>query len=176
MDFLKTELEDAYIIDIKEIGDSRGFFARGWCQQEFEEQGLKFDIVQANISFNREKGTLRGLHYQVTPHEEIKLVRCTRGSIFDVIVDLRPSSSTYKRWIGVKLTAENHRMLLVPKGCAHAFQTLENDTEIFYQVSANYAPDSERGARYNDPAFEIDWPLDVSVISDKDAAWPNYRE
>lgn len=172
--FEKTALEGGYIIDVKEIADDRGFFARAWCQHEFEEHGLTSKLAQANISFNRYKGTLRGLHYQASPHEEAKLVRCTKGGIFDVMVDLRPASSTYGKWVGVELTAENHRMLLVPEGFAHGFQTLQDDTEVFYQVSEFYTPDAEQGARYDDPTFEIAWPLEVSVISDKDASWPAY--
>ncbi|MGH7930054.1 MAG: dTDP-4-dehydrorhamnose 3,5-epimerase family protein, partial [Candidatus Binatia bacterium] len=130
--------------------------------------------VQANLSFNWKNGTLRGLHYQVAPHEESKLVRCTRGALYDVIVDLRPQSPTYLRWLGVELTADNHRMLYVPEGFAHGYQTLVDATEAFYQVSAFYAPGAERGARYDDPAFGIEWPAEVIVISDKDAGWPDY--
>ncbi len=174
MHFEKTELNGAFIIDINEIIDKRGFFARAWCQQEFEEYGITSKLVQANISFNRRKGTLRGRHYQCAPYEEAKLVRCTRGGIFDVLVDLRPSSPTYTKWIGVELTAENHRMLFVPEGFAHGYQTLLDDTEVFYQVSEIYMPNAENGARYDDPAFGITWPLEALVISDKDAGWPLY--
>ncbi len=172
MQFTKTGLEGAFIIDIQEISDPRGFFARGWCQREFEENGITANISQANISFNREKGTLRGLHYQKAPYEEAKLVRCTKGAIFDVAVDIRPDSSTFGKWVGAELTAQNHRMLLVPEGFAHGFQTLEDNTEVFYQVSEFYTPESEGGARYDDPAFGINWPIEVSVLSDKDANWP----
>lgn len=174
MRFEKTELNDAYIIDINEITDERGFFARTWCQHEFEEHGLISNLVQANISFNHHKGTLRGMHYQLPPYEETKLVRCTKGSIFDVMVDLRPTSKTYAKWMGVELTAENHRMLLVPEGFAHGYQTLQDDSEVFYQVSEFYNPHAEHGLRYDDPAFDINWPLEASVISDKDASWPSY--
>jgi dTDP-4-dehydrorhamnose 3,5-epimerase len=174
MHFEKTELNDACIIDINEITDERGFFARAWCQHEFEENGLASNLVQANISFNRHKGTLRGMHYQQPPCEEAKLIRCTKGSIFDVMVDLRPASTTYAKWIGVELTAESHRMLYVPEGFAHGYQTLQDNSEVFYQVSEFYTPNAEHGARYDDPAFGITWPLEATVISDKDASWPPY--
>jgi dTDP-4-dehydrorhamnose 3,5-epimerase len=174
MIFRKTKLRDAFIIDIEELTDERGFFARGWCRNEFEKHGLVSNVVQANISYNRKKGTLRGMHYQVAPHEESKLMRCTRGAIYDVIVDLRTDSSTYRQWIGVELTAESHRMLFVPEGFAHGFQSLEDETEVFYQVSEFYTPSTEHGLRYNDPTFQIQWPLNVSLISEKDANWPDF--
>lgn len=174
MIFIETELKGAYIIDIERREDDRGFFARTWCQQEFEAHGLVARIVQANTSYNKLKGTLRGMHYQNAPYAETKLVRAVRGAIYDVIVDLRRDSPTYKRWIGVELTADNRRALFVPEGFAHGFQTLEDNTDVAYQVSAFYTPGAEGGARYNDPAFEIQWPLPISVISDKDAAWPDY--
>ena len=172
MKFTKTKLTSAYIIEVEEISDSRGFFARSWCQREFEEFGIKSNFVQANISFNCQKGTLRGLHYQNAPHAEAKLMRCTKGAIYDVAVDLRPDSPTFCEWVGAELTAENHRMLLVPEGFAHGFQTLEDDTEVSYQVTEFYTPKAEGGARYDDPAFGISWPLEVTVLSDKDANWP----
>ena len=172
MQFTETELSGAFIIEIQKILDSRGFFARAWCQHEFKKHGINSSITQSNLSFNQQKGTLRGLHYQAAPYEEAKLVRCTKGGIFDVAVDLRNSSSTYGKWVGVELTADNHRMLLIPEGFAHGFQTLEDNTEVFYQVSEFYAPDAEKGARYDDPAFGISWPLNVSVISEKDKNWP----
>lgn len=175
MKFVETDLKGAYIIDIDEISDARGFFARAWCQREFESYGLTSKIAQTNISFNHRKGTLRGLHYQVVPHEETKLVRCTKGSIFDVMVDLRVESSTYGKWLGVELNEDNHRMLLVPEGFAHGFQTLQDNTEVFYQVSEFFNPDAELGARYDDAKFGITWPLEVSVISEKDANWPFYN-
>ncbi|HMQ29542.1 MAG TPA: dTDP-4-dehydrorhamnose 3,5-epimerase [Chloroflexaceae bacterium] len=174
MIFTETELKGAYIVDIERREDDRGFFARTWCQQEFEAHGLVARIVQANTSYNKRKGTLRGMHYQNAPFAETKLVRAVRGAIYDVIVDLRPDSPTYRRWIGVELTADNRRALFVPEGFAHGFQTLEDDTDVAYQVSAFYTPGAEGGARYNDPAFDIQWPLPVSVISDKDAAWPDF--
>jgi dTDP-4-dehydrorhamnose 3,5-epimerase len=174
MIFIETELKGAYIIEIERREDDRGFFARTWCQKEFEDHGLVARIVQANTSYNRLKGTLRGMHYQHAPHAETKLVRATRGAIYDVIVDLRPESPTYKRWIGVELTADNRRALFVPEGFAHGFQTLEDNTDVSYQVSAFYTPGAEGGLRYNDPAFDIQWPLPVSVVSGKDAAWPDF--
>jgi dTDP-4-dehydrorhamnose 3,5-epimerase len=172
--FKETKLQGAYLIQLKELVDDRGFFARTWCQREFDEMGLVARIVQANMSFNHKKGTLRGMHYQVSPYEETKLIRCTRGAIYDVIVDLRADSPTYCQWIGAELTADNHHMLFVPEGFAHGFQTLKDDTEVTYQVSQFYTPGAERGARYDDTAFGIDWPIPVSAISDKDKGWPVY--
>ncbi len=176
MIFQETKLGGAYLIDLNQMTDQRGFFARSWCEREFKEHGLDHPVVQANISFNRKKGTMRGLHYQVAPYRETKLVRCTRGAIFDVIVDLRPESPTYCEWIGAELTEDNRRMLFVPEGFAHGYETLEDGTEVMYQVSEFYTPGAERGARYNDPAFRVEWPLKVDVISEKDAAWPDFRK
>jgi dTDP-4-dehydrorhamnose 3,5-epimerase len=176
MIFQETKLGGAYLIDLNQMTDQRGFFARSWCEREFKEHGLGHPVVQANISFNRKKGTMRGLHYQVAPYRETKLVRCTRGAIFDVIVDLRPESPTYCEWIGAELTEDNRRMLFVPEGFAHGYETLEDGTEVMYQVSEFYTPGAERGARYNDPAFRVEWPLKVDVISEKDAAWPDFRK
>jgi dTDP-4-dehydrorhamnose 3,5-epimerase len=174
--FNETELKGAFVIDLEPIEDERGFFARAWCRREFTEHGLSTDIAQANMSFNKRKGTLRGMHFQKSPHAEDKLVRCTRGAIFDVAVDLRPDSPTRSRWVGVELTSENRRMLYVPKGFAHGFQTLEDDTEIFYLVSEFYTPEAEGGARWDDPAFGIEWPLGAPAeISDKDRTWPDYE-
>jgi dTDP-4-dehydrorhamnose 3,5-epimerase len=174
MIFIETELKDATIIELERREDERGFFARTWCQHEFEEHGLVARIVQANMSYNRLKGTLRGMHFQHAPYAETKLVRAVRGAIYDVIIDLRPESPTFKRWIGVELSADNRRALYVPEGFAHGFQTLSDDADVMYQVSAFYTPGAEGGLRYNDPSFDIQWPLPVSVISDKDAAWPDY--
>lgn len=175
MIFTETKLQNAYIIDLQKFEDSRGFFARAWCQKEFEAQGLVAQVVQTNVSYNKQQGTLRGLHYQAAPYGETKLVRCVRGAIYDVIVDLRPDSPTYKQWLGVELTAENHRTLYVPAGFGHGFQTLVDDTEVTYQVSEFYTPTAERGLRYNDPAFGIVWLLEVNVISDKDRNWADYE-
>lgn len=175
MIFTPTRIPGAVSIDLEKHLDHRGFFARVWSSQDFERQGLSRGFVQANMAFNHRKGTLRGLHYQVAPHQEAKLVRCTRGAVFDVVVDLRPDSPAYCEWAGVELSSENNRMLYIPEGCAHAYQTLSDDAEVFYLVSAFYSPEAERGARYDDDSFGIDWPLNVSVISEKDRNWPPYR-
>ena len=168
MIFTETKIKGAYIIDIKRIEDERGFFGRAFCQHEMKEHGLNATVAQANLSSNKKRGTLRGLHYQQAPHEESKLVRCTRGSLFDVLVDLRKDSSTYCQWLGVELTADSFRMLYVPEGCAHGFITLEDNTDIMYQVSQPYAPGAEKGLLWNDPAFGIVWPIEPIVISEKD--------
>ena len=175
MKFLQTGIADAYLIEIEPMTDERGFFARSWCRREFERHGLNPDIAQCNISFNKKRGTLRGLHYQVEPYEETKIVRCTSGAIYDVIVDLRPKSSTFKKWIAVELTTENWRMLYIPSGVAHGFQTLVDDTEISYQISEFYHSDSSRGVRWDDPAFGIKWPSADRVISEKDRQYPDFE-
>ena len=175
MIFIKTPLAGAYVIEPELLADVRGFFARTWCHREFEAHGLNPRLVQCNISFNRRKGTLRGMHYQEAPFAEAKLVRCTRGALHDVILDLRPASPTYRQHFAAVLTAENRKMLYVPEGCAHGFQTLEDDTEIFYQVSEYYAPDYARGVRWNDPAFAIPWPEDERTILDRDNSYPDFR-
>lgn len=174
MIFEETRLPGAHVIRMEKRGDERGFFARAWCRREFEEAGLSTELAQANVSRSRTKGTLRGMHYQVPPAAETKLVRCTRGAIHDVILDLRPESPTMGEWIGVELTAENHTMLYVPEGFAHGFLTLSDDAEVFYQVSAFYAPEHERGVRWDDPRFGIEWPAEPTVLSDKDRSWPDY--
>lgn len=171
MRFRKTELEGAYIIDLEPHEDERGFFARAWCRREFEAHGLETRVAQANVSFNRRRGTLRGLHWQAPPHAETKLVRCTRGAIWDAIVDLRPDSPTHLQWVGMELSAENRRMLYVPERFAHGFITLDDDCEVGYQVSAFYSPESERGIRWDDPAVGIDWPAEPRVVSEKDRSW-----
>lgn len=173
--FNETELKGAFIVDLEQRADNRGFFARTWCQHEFEQQGMVARIVQANMSYNIHKGTLRGMHFQNAPYMETKLVRAVRGAIYDVIIDLRADSPTYKRWIGVELTADNRRALFVPEGFGHGFQTLTDDADVMYQVSEFYTPGAEGGLRYNDPAFDIQWPLPVSVISDKDASWADFQ-
>ncbi len=175
MRFTAAPIEGAYVIELEPKADERGFFARAWCRQELESQGLVGDVAQCNISFNQSRGTLRGLHYQLAPHEEVKFVRCTAGAIFDVMVDLRRGSPTFKRWFGVELTAENRKMAYVPKGCAHGYQTLAESTEVFYLTSASYSPEAERGIRWNDPAFRISWPLSVSVISKRDQSHPDFQ-
>ena len=170
----ETALKDAYVIDIERREDNRGFFARAWCKKEFAAHGLNADMAQYNIGFSKKRGTLRGMHYQGVPYEETKLVRCTMGAIYDVVLDLRSDSPTYKQWIGVELTADNRRMLYIPEGCAHGYQTLADKTEIVYQASQFYAPECARGVRYNDPTFGIQWPITVQVISDTDKNWPDY--
>jgi len=174
MIFAETKIKGVYVIDLEKRSDDRGFFARTWCKKEFEDHGLNSNFVQANVSFNKKKGTLRGLHYQKDPYQEVKVVRCTRGAIYDLIIDLRPTSSSYMEWVGVELTASNYRMLYVPEDFAHAFQTLEDNTEVVYQVSQFYTPESEAGIRFDDPAFGIKWPHEVLVISDKDRNWPGF--
>lgn len=174
MKFTETSLGGAFLIDLEPIVDERGFFARAWCQKEFEQHGLNVDLKQCNISFNRKRGTVRGMHYQMAPYEEDKLVRVTRGAIYDVIIDLRPFSPTYKKWTGVELTSETYRMLYVPKGFAHGFQTLVDDSEIFYQMSEFYAPEYNRGLRWNDPMFEIHWPIEEKIVSPKDRGYPDF--
>lgn len=175
MIFHPTPLAGAFVLEAERIEDERGFFARTFCRREFEARGLVAPTAQCNVSFNRRRGTVRGLHFQAPPHEEDKLVRCTRGSLFDAIVDLRPSSETYGRAFTVELTAENHRQLYVPKGFAHGFQTLADDTEVFYQMSTFYAPGFGRGYRFDDPAFAIDWPLPATKVSEKDLALPFFE-
>jgi dTDP-4-dehydrorhamnose 3,5-epimerase len=171
MTFHETKLARVFEINLELNSDDRGFFARSWCQKEFEYQGLK-----CSLSFNTRKGTLRGIHYQDTPHQETKLVRCTKGAIYDVVVDLRPQSLTFKDWIAVVLTAEKRNMLYVPEGCAHGFLTLEDETEVFYQMSEFYHAELSRGVRWDDPAFQIVWPAKVEVISERDRAHPNFEQ
>jgi dTDP-4-dehydrorhamnose 3,5-epimerase len=172
--FVPTELEGAWIVEPERQSDDRGFFARSWCQQGFAERGLNANLVQCNISFNRYQGTVRGMHFQRPPHEEAKLVRCTSGAIFDVIVDLRPESPTFLRNFGVRLDSTERNALFVPEGFAHGFQTLEDSTEVLYQMSIEYRPESASGLRWNDPALQIEWPLPIRVISDKDSTLPTY--
>ena len=175
MIFLATPLQGAYIIEPQRLDDDRGFFARSWCQREFERHRLNPRIVQCSISFNRHAGTLRGMHYQAAPHQEAKLVRCTRGRLYDVIVDLRPDSPTFKQWTGTELTADNRRSLYIPEGCAHGFQTLDADTELVYQMSEFHHPEAARGVRWNDPAFGIAWPLADPILSEADRSYPDFR-
>ena len=174
MIFTKLALDGAYLIELKKIEDHRGFFARAFCQREFEERGLNPRLVQCNISFNPARGTLRGMHYQRVPFAETKLVRCTRGAIYDVIIDLRSDSHTYRLWQGVELTAGNRRMIYVPDGFAHGYLSLTDEAEVFYQVSEFYTPGSEAGIRWDDPVFAIKWPIEPKVISDKDRAHPDF--
>lgn len=175
MIFTETKLKGAYIIEPEKKADERGFFARTWCQHEFEAQGLNPRLVQCNISYNARRSTLRGMHHQAAPYAEAKLVRCTRGAIHDVIIDLRPDSATYKQYVAVLLDADHHRMLYIPEGFAHGFQTLEDDTEVFYQMSVVYRPEAARGVRWDDPVFSIDWPqAECRHISDRDRNWPDF--
>jgi dTDP-4-dehydrorhamnose 3,5-epimerase len=172
MIFTETKLKGAYLINLKRLEDERGFFARTFCQQEFKEYGLNSEIAQTNISYNKKRGTLRGLHMQLPPHEESKLIKCNRGAIYDIIVDLRKNSKTFLRWIGAELTSENHQMIYVPEGFAHGFITLEDNTEVNYQMNQFYAPGYEKGYRWNDPAFDIVWPIEPVVIAEKDKNFP----
>jgi dTDP-4-dehydrorhamnose 3,5-epimerase len=172
--FLPTSLPGAFIIDIERREDDRGFFARTWCRREFEEMGLSAGLAQCNTSYNRRRGTLRGMHWQAAPNAEAKLIRCTRGAIWDVIVDLRPDSPTYLDHVGVELTADSRRALYVPEGMAHGFVALEDDTEVFYQMSEFYEPTAARGARWNDPAFAISWPVGDPILHPRDAAYPDF--
>lgn len=175
MIFRETKLAGVFEIDIEPKCDERGFFARSWCQQEFESHGLNSKLVQCSVSFNTLKGTLRGIHYQAAPYPETKLVRCTQGAIYDVVVDLRPQSPTYKQWIGATLTAENRQMLYVPEYCGHGFLTLQDETEIFYQISEFYHPELSRGVRWDDPAFAIAWPGLALEMSERDRTYPNFE-
>ena len=174
MIFRETRLKGTFEIYLEPKTDERGFFARLWCQREFENHNLNPRVVQCNVSFNPRKGTLRGMHYQAPPFAEAKLVRCTRGSVYDVAIDLRPGSATFKDWVGVVLTAERRNVIYVPEGYAHGFLTLEDDTEVFYQMSEFYHPESARGFRWDDPAFEISWPGEVRIISERDRSYPNF--
>ena len=177
MIFKETRLNDVFEIELTPHGDERGFFARTYCWREFEARGLNPRIVQCNVSYNRMRGTLRGMHYQEAPHREAKLIRCVRGALYDVVIDLRPDSPTFRQWAAVELRGEPiqaSRMLYVPEGFAHGFQTLEDDTEVFYQMSEFYAPEAARGFRWNDPAFSVDWPEPVRVISDRDRSYPDF--
>lgn len=174
MIFAETKIPGVCIIDLERREDDRGFFARVWCQREFQEHRLNPRLVQCSISFNEKKGTLRGMHFQTAPHEEAKLVRCTMGSIYDVILDLRPSSPTFKEHVAVVLSAENRKMVYAPEGLAHGFQTLEDRTEVFYQMSQCYVPASGGGVRWDDPAFGIPWPAAERIISERDRSYPDF--
>jgi dTDP-4-dehydrorhamnose 3,5-epimerase len=172
--FTETPLVGAFLIDLEPVADERGFFARSFCRREFTAHGLNPDIAQCNISLNRRRGTLRGMHWQAAPHQEAKLIRCTHGAIHDVIIDLRPGSPTFAAHIAATLTAADRRMLYVPEGFAHGFVTLEDDTEVFYQMSEFYAPECSHGVRYDDPAFAISWPIEILVVSDRDRSYPDW--
>ena len=172
MKFRTCDVTGAWVVEPTPHQDARGRFMRAWCQREFAEQGIAFVPLQANMGYSVQRGTIRGLHWQAAPALEAKLVRCTRGAVFDVVVDMRPASPTYRAWYGVELSADNARMLYVPEGCAHGCQSLVDGTEILYMASAFYAPQEVRGARFDDPAFGIRWPLPASVVSDQDRQWP----
>lgn len=176
MIFRELEVAGAYVLEPELHHDERGFFARAFCRRELEERGLDATVAQCSLSFNRRRGTLRGMHYQAPPGEEAKLVRCIRGALHDVIVDVRPGSGTFGRHAAVELTADNRFALYVPPGCAHGFQTLSDDTEVYYQMSAFYAPELARGFRHDDPALGIEWPLPVSVISERDRELPLFAD
>lgn len=174
MKFTELKLSGAYLIEPERREDERGWFARTFSQDEFQAYGLNPLIVQTSVSFNHRAGTLRGMHYQADPHAEAKVVRCTAGAIYDVILDLRPFSPTFKQWLAVELTADNHRMLYIPEGLAHGFQTLVDHSEVLYQMSEFYHPESARGVRWNDPAFGIEWPAAERIISERDQAFPDF--
>jgi dTDP-4-dehydrorhamnose 3,5-epimerase len=175
MMFRETILAGVFEICLDPRSDERGFFARSWCEREFADHGLNRKLVQCNVSLNFKKGTLRGIHYQDEPHQESKLVRCTQGAIYDVAVDLRPQSATFRRWYSAVLSAANRRMLYIPEGCGHGFLTLTDNAEVFYQMSQFYHPESNRGVRWDDPAFQIDWPGEIKVISERDRTYPNFE-
>ena len=175
MIFVATPLAGAYTVEIERRNDDRGFFARTWCRREFAEMGLNADLAQCNLSYTRERGTLRGMHWQAAPHSEAKLVRCTRGAIWDAIIDLRCDSPSYMQHFGVELTAESGRAIYIPEGMAHGFITLQNDCEVSYQMSEFYEPAAGRGIRWNDPAFRIGWPLNDPILHPRDAAYPDFQ-
>jgi dTDP-4-dehydrorhamnose 3,5-epimerase len=174
MIFTETRLKGAFIIEIKQISDERGFFGRSWCKREMEDHGLNGNVVQSNTSFSKAKGTIRGMHYQKHPYEETKLMRCTKGAIYDVIIDLRKDSPTFKQWIGVELTEDNYKMLYVPEKFAHGFITLTDNSEVTYLVTQFYTPGAEAGIRFDDSNFNIEWPVPVNVVSDKDKEHPDF--
>ncbi|MCI0400700.1 MAG: dTDP-4-dehydrorhamnose 3,5-epimerase family protein [Gammaproteobacteria bacterium] len=174
MIFTKGEIDGAYVMQLDKRADERGFFARLWCEQELRDRGLSARIAQINAGFSPRAGTLRGLHYQLAPHAEVKIVRCARGAVYDVIVDLRPASPTYRRWIGSELTADDAGLLYVPEGCAHGYLTLVDNAELIYLTSQPYVPHAARGVRYDDPAFGFQWPEKVRIISEADRSWPDF--
>ncbi len=176
MKFSKTALMGVFFIEIDLLKDERGFFARTFCREKFLQHGLNPNLEQCNISYNLKKGTLRGMHFQTAPHAEAKLVRCIRGAIFDVVIDLRPESATFEQWIGVELSEKSPNMLYIPEGCAHGFQTLEDNTEVFYQMSYPFVPEAARGVKWDDPHFKINWPSGDRVVSAKDQSYPQYHK
>ena len=172
MNFRELEIAGVFLVTPEPARDARGFFARTWCREEFAEHGLDDAFDQASVSYNHTRGTLRGIHFQAPPHGEAKLVRCTRGALFDVAVDLRPESSTYGRWVGEILSEVNHAAMVIPEGCAHGFQTIEDETEVLYQIAGPYRPEASRGIRWNDPRLAVDWPLAGPIMSERDAELP----
>ena len=174
MRFHPLSIPGAWLIEPEPAADERGFFARTFCARQFADRGLEIAIVQCGVSFNLRRGTLRGMHYQAAPHEEAKLVRCTRGAVYDVIADLRPGSPSFKQWVSTELSADNRRVLYIPEGCAHGFQTLIDDAEVSYEISAFYYPESARGVRWDDPAFRFHWPLPVEAMSERDRLFPDF--
>jgi dTDP-4-dehydrorhamnose 3,5-epimerase len=174
MIFTETKLPGVFVIELEKREDARGYFARAWCEKEFSAHKLP-PFVQTNMSLCRQKGTVRGFHYQVAPHGEAKYMRCIAGAIFDVVVDIRPESPTFKQWFGVELTAQNRKAVFVPEGLPHAYQALTDDAEVIYSSSCFYTPGAERGLRWNDPAFKIEWPIREAIVSDKDAKWPDWK-
>ena len=175
MKFSETKIKGAFLIELECRQDNRGYFARSWCAAEYDAHGLNSKLAQINIAFSTKRATLRGMHYQLPPYQEAKTVRCTRGSILDVVVDLRSDSATHKQWAAFELTPDNQRILYIPEGCAHGYQTLQDETEIEYLTTVPYAPQSARGVRFDDVAFSINWPLPPSLISDADRGWPDYK-
>jgi len=174
--FIETKLDGVYIIELEKMEDDRGFFARTFCQREFEAYGLNPRVAQCSTSFNKKKGTLRGLHYQVAPYEEVKVVSCKSGAIYDVAVDLRPDSPAFKQWMAVELTEDNRKALYIPAGCAHGFQTLVDNAEVYYQISEFYHPEAAKGIRWDDPTFGVQWPVENPFVSAKDTSWPAFRD
>ena len=174
MIFTETKLKGAFLIEVKKLEDDRGFFGRAWCKNEFEEHGLNANICQLNTSLTKKKGTVRGMHYQVDPYQETKFIRCTKGRIYDVIIDLRPDSPTFMQWIGNELSEDNYKMMYVPENFAHGFVVLEDNSEVYYPVTQFYTPGAEAGIRYNDPAFNIQWPVEISLVSEKDMSHPDF--
>lgn len=174
MKFAETQLVGVYIIDPERIADERGFFGRTWCRDELASHDLETDVSQCSLSFNLRRGTIRGMHFQMEPHAETKIVRCTMGAIRDVVLDLRRESPTFRQWVGVDLTVDNRRMVYVPRGCAHGFQTLLDATEVFYQITPSYMPEAARGVRWNDPVFAIEWPVADPILSARDRNYPDF--
>lgn len=175
MKFIETPLEGVYLIELEPVHDERGFFARTWCKEEFQEHGLNPNLAQCSLSFNKTKGTLRGMHYQCEPHQEAKLVRCCAGAIYDVVLDLRRGSQTLGKWFAAALSARDQKTLYIPEGCAHGFQSLEDESTVFYQISESHHPESARGVRWNDPLFGIKWPIATPILSERDRSFADYR-